>query len=75
MQISENTGLPSSKMRAYRARLRAAGLRPLQIWVPDIHRPGLAEEVRRQSLLASGKTSDRDALAFIGDAADTGNFL
>ena len=57
-------------MRADRARLRAAGLRPLEIWVPDIRRPGLADEARRQSLLASVSTSDRDALAFIDDAAD-----
>lgn len=71
MQTTENTPLPANKMRAYRARLRAAGLRPLQIWVPDIHRPGLADEARRQSVLASGTASDRDALAFIGDAADT----
>jgi hypothetical protein len=30
-----------------------AGLRPAQIWAPDTHRPDLAEECRRQCLLAS----------------------
>ena len=33
--------------------LRAAGLRPIQIWVPDTRRPGFAEECRRQCLLAA----------------------
>ena len=33
--------------------MRAAGLRPLQIWVPDARRPGFAEECRRQSLVAA----------------------
>jgi hypothetical protein len=73
MHSTENTGSLAAKMRAYRARLRAAGLRPLQIWVPDIRRPGLADESRRQSLLASGSASDRDALAFINDAAEAGD--
>lgn len=30
-----------------------AGLRPVQIWVPDTRRPGFEQECRRQSLLAS----------------------
>ena len=33
--------------------LRAAGLHPIQIWVPDTRRPGFAEECRRQCLLAA----------------------
>jgi hypothetical protein len=36
-----------------RAKLRAAGLRPVQIWVPDTRTPGFAEECRRQSALIS----------------------
>jgi hypothetical protein len=73
MHTTEDAGLPSNKMRAYRARLRAAGLRPLQIWVPDIRRRVLADEVRRQSVLASGNAGDQDALSFIEDAADPGH--
>jgi hypothetical protein len=34
-----------------RAKLRAQGLRPIQIWVPDIHAPGFADEARRQCAL------------------------
>lgn len=61
---------PSAKMKDYRARLRAAGLRPLQIWVPDTSAPHFAERARRQSLLVSAHASERDALDFIEDAAD-----
>ena len=32
---------------------RAAGLRPVQIWVPDTRRPAFDEECRRQSLLGA----------------------
>lgn len=57
------------KMRDYRARLRAAGLRPLQIWVPDLRRPGLREEARRQSRLASASADEAEVLSFLDAAA------
>ena len=46
---------PSEKAAKYRERLRAQGLRPVQIWVPDTRSKALAEEVRRQSLRTSRK--------------------
>jgi hypothetical protein len=58
------------KMMDYRARLRAAGLRPIQIWVPDSRSARLRDEARRQSKLVSRRKSDRDALDFIEVAAD-----
>jgi hypothetical protein len=41
-----------------RARLRAAGLRPVQIWVPDTRAPGFAEECARQSRLIRDSETD-----------------
>ena len=35
-----------------RAALRAQGLRPIQIWVPDTRAPGFAEEYARQAAIA-----------------------
>ncbi len=43
----------SEKTAKYREKLRAQGLRPIQIWVPDMRSKALAEEVRRQSLRVS----------------------
>ena len=49
--------------------LRAAGLRPIQIWVPDTRRSGFAEECRRQSaIVAAADLADRDLADFM-DAA------
>ncbi len=45
----------SEKTAKFRERLRAQGLRPIQIWVPDVRSKTLAEEVRRQSLRVSRK--------------------
>lgn len=54
----------SEKTARYRERLRAQGLRPIQIWVPDTRSESLAEEVRRQSQRVSKKddSSLMDAL-------------
>jgi hypothetical protein len=41
-----------------RAKLRAAGLRPIQIWVPDTRAPGFAAECRRQSRLIRESETD-----------------
>ena len=73
MQTTDHTKHPAHKMRDYRARLRAAGLRPLQIWVPDTRTPRLAKQARHQSLLASAKTSEQEVAAFIDDVADLGS--
>ena len=42
---------PAERVARRRAKLRSAGLRPVQIWVPDTRTPGFAEECRRQSRL------------------------
>jgi Protein of unknown function (DUF3018) len=39
--------------------LRDQGLRPIQIWVPDVRAPGFAEEAHRQS--AAVAASEREA--------------
>jgi hypothetical protein len=72
MQTTEHTTGPKGRMQAMRARLRAAGLRPVQIWVPDVRMPRIAQEAERQSRLAASHPAEAEALAFIADAADTG---
>ena len=54
-----------SPVAAHRAQLRARGLRPIQIWVPDTRAPGFAEEARRQSLLVAAESDFVDMMDFI----------
>ena len=59
----------SERGRTRRAALRCAGLRPIQIWVPDTRRPGFAEECRRQArAVARADMAGQDMLDFL-DAA------
>jgi Protein of unknown function (DUF3018) len=58
------------RVRKRRAALRAAGLRPIQIWAPDTRQPGFLEEARRQSRLAAASDlADRDLLEFLDAGA------
>jgi hypothetical protein len=58
------------KMRARRERLRRQGLRPIQIWVPDIRSRASAAEAHRQSLAVAKSRFAKVDQAFI-DALST----
>jgi hypothetical protein len=49
----------------HRKRLRRQGLRPVQIWVPDVRAPGFAAEAHRQSALAAASAHEADDQAFV----------
>jgi hypothetical protein len=53
------------KVRAHRARLRAQGLRPIQIWVPDVNSPEFIAEARRQSRLIAESPHEAEDQAFV----------
>lgn len=57
------------RVQKCRDALRMAGLRPIQIWVPDSRRPDFAAECRRQARLAAqADMGDVDLLDFMDDA-------
>jgi hypothetical protein len=62
--------VPSSrvKVQEHRARLREQGLRPIQIWVPDVRSASFRAEAHRQSRMVSSSAHQASDQAFI-DAA------
>ena len=58
------------KVRAHRKRLREQGLRPIQIWVPDVRSPEFVKEAHRQSLLVAKSADEKDDQAFIDSVSD-----
>ena len=64
----------AERVQKHRAGLRAAGLRPVQIWVPDTRREGFKQECRRQSLLVRNDSQEADILNWLQTAADTGGW-
>ena len=53
------------KVREHRARLRAQGLRPIQIWVPDVRAPGFRAQAHRQSQAVAASAEACADQAFI----------
>ncbi len=71
---STSSAKPSRiKVREHRERLREQGLRPIQIWVPDVRSPAFRSEAHRQSaaVAASGRAADDQA--FIDAISDWGD--
>jgi hypothetical protein len=62
----------SERVKRRRDKLRAAGLRPVQLWVPDTTTPEFREEARRQSRLVAGSEASAEALEWIADNGPLG---
>ena len=50
------------KFRRYRERKKAAGLRQVRMWLPDVNAPGFREEAERQAGLLRGTKGEKEAL-------------
>ena len=60
----------SERVERRRDALRAQGLRPVQIWLPDVRKPGFDDECRRQArIVAASDRGDDDLMQFLDDAA------
>ncbi len=58
------------RVRAHRERLRAQGLRPVQIWVPDVSAEGFADEAHRQSRAVAASDAADDDQAFVDSLSE-----
>jgi len=59
-----------TKVQRHRERLRAQGLRPIQIWVPDVRAPSFLSEAHRQSLAVASSAHAHEDQAFIDAVSD-----
>ena len=61
------------KVQEHRDRLRGQGLRPIQIWVPDVRAPAFRSEAHRQSLAVAASAHAHEDQAFIDAVSDWGD--
>lgn len=59
----------NERVSKHREALRAAGLRPLQIWVPDTRQPGFADACREQAARTAEADRADTGLTAFADAA------
>ena len=73
MASASNPKPSRTKVRAHRERLRAQGLRPIQIWVPDVRSPSFRSEAHRQSSAIAASAHALEDQAFIDAVTDWGD--
>jgi hypothetical protein len=60
----------AQRVQKHRKALRAAGLRPIQIWVPDVRSKGFAAQAHRQSLAVANSRHEKGDQASIDSISD-----
>lgn len=61
-----------NRVSTHRSRLRASGLKPVQLWIPDPKAPGFAAECLRQSHIIQNDTTEIHDLEMLAEIADWG---
>ena len=65
MSFITNNSSSRGKVQAHRARLRARGLRPIQIWVPDVRSASFRSAAHQQALAVAKSSYAAEDQAFI----------
>ena len=63
------------RVRKHRERLRAAGLRPVQLWLPDTSSESFRRKCERESLSLTNDPLEAEPLAWIAEVADTDGWV
>jgi antidote-toxin recognition MazE-like antitoxin len=58
------------KVRRHRENLRRQGLRPIQVWVPDVRSRAFKAQAHRQSLAIARSSSEHEDQAFVDAVSD-----
>jgi hypothetical protein len=61
----------TNRVRRHRDALRAAGLRPVQIWLPDSASPAFRRKCERECRSLANDRQETEILDWIDKAADT----
>jgi hypothetical protein len=61
----------TERVRKHRDSLRLAGLKPIQIWIPDTRSESFHQKCERESLSLKGDPQEDGTLAWIAEVADT----
>jgi hypothetical protein len=60
----------ATRVQKHRANLRNKGLKPVQIWVPDVRSKGFSQECKRQAMLVRNSEGEQKINDFIEGSAD-----
>jgi hypothetical protein len=63
------------RVRKHREQLRAEGLKPIQLWVPDTRSQSFRQQCERESLSLAGDSLEAETLGWIAEIADTDGWV
>jgi antidote-toxin recognition MazE-like antitoxin len=63
------------RVRKHREQLRAAGLRPVQLWLPNTASKAFRKKCERESLSLAGDPHEAETLAWIAKVSDTDGWV
>ena len=69
MRTKKNPAV-TERVRKHGKSLKHAGLRPIQIWVPDTRNPSFPEECRRQSQNIANDPHEKESVDWLEQVAD-----
>ena len=65
----------TERVRKHRDLQRAAGLKPVQIWIPDTRSESFRQKCERESLSLAADPLEAETLDWIAEAADTDGWV
>jgi len=65
----------TERVRKHREQLRAEGLKPVQIWIPDTRLASFRQKCERESLSLIADPLEAETLAWIAEVADTDGWV
>jgi len=65
----------TERVRKHRQQLRAEGLKPVQIWIPDTRSESFRRKCERESLSLADNPLEDETLAWIAEIADTDGWV
>jgi hypothetical protein len=65
----------TDRVRKHREALRAAGFKPVQIWIPDTRLESFRKRCERECLLLAGDPHEAETLAWMAEVADTDGWV
>jgi hypothetical protein len=65
----------TERVRKYREQLRAEGLKPVQIWIPDTRSENFRRKCEQESLSLTHDPLEDETLAWIAEVADTDGWV
>jgi hypothetical protein len=57
----------AKRVRKHREKMKAAGLKPVTIWVPDVNAPGYREEIARAIEIIKNSPGEKAILEELSD--------